>query len=284
MGRENAVPGAEPVESHPNSSGELGVNQTTPTPEPTPTQGESTTTSEPASTTENQPGGSPWDEWKMTPEQGAEAYKNLQRDYTGKATELKEFQTEMEQYGGYDNLMNQVKTLATDPQFTQWYQQKMAADATGASSVDDVDDEQLKALKIVDNRIDQRIKAEYEPKIQALETELAQEKMLKNVAVVREEFKDFDDFKGTMIELSKELPLEMQERATVEQLRDLYHSAVRRDGKYEEKAVEWYKSQLEAKKAQDTGVAGGVAKTTPNAQFKTLAEAWNSAKKTHNLP
>lgn len=281
MSNENALAGGTQVASQ-HGNGESG-GTTTPEPTPAAKEGEVTAPANQVLTTENQTEGSPWDKWNMTSEKGAEAYSSLQGEYTKVNTEHKELMTEMERFGGWENVQKTAEFLQSDPQFIEWYQQRLAADASGVGNATDMDDEQMRAIKTVENLIDQKLRNEYEPKVERLETELNQRTLLENVNTVRDKFKDFDDYKETMADISKRLHPDMQATATAEQIEDLYWSAIRESGKMEEKMAQLYQAQLEAKKAQDTGAASGVATTTSNAKVMNIADAFTLAKKTLNL-
>ena len=245
---------------------------------------------EPQGSTENQgesvegePNGEPSGEGLfdgMKPEQLHKSYKSLQSQYTKVQESLKK----LEKYGGPDQLIGWADFLSNSQEFAQWVQSQQNKNILGTP---EVDEEQQKALdavrRIAESIVDQRVKDLYQKEVAPLSETYKQQMLQSHFEGMDKTYgADWHEMRDVMSELSEELPQNVQDNPSYEDIEDLYFKALRKTGKIQTYAKKMYEKELSAKKAK----AVDRPSSAPQAGSKpatSIQEAFEMAKRTLNL-
>lgn len=208
-------------------------------------------------------------------------YKDLQSDYTKKGERLSELEESaglLSGYGSNQQISDYLAQLQGNPRFAEFMRTEQERELYGET---DMDDDQRKALGIVES-VAERISSEQVQK--ALESKVApfvdqyKEGILKNnLSTLQEKYGDsFEEMKSGMAEIAQTLPESVQDAPSLEQLEDLYWSAVRKSGKMDSVMASAYEKKLKAgkSKSMDAPTTGGATSTK---KATTVQEAFQQA-------
>lgn len=219
----------------------------------------------------------------MTPEELHKSYKNLQSEYTKVNQAVKK----LDSYGGVDQITQWANYLQTNPRFADWAKQEMERAAYGIPGGEQLDDETKKALELVRNvsreeanrLLQDAMKAKVEPLAEKYKAQLLE----RNFATMDEKYEGWRELQETMAELGEQLPPDKQDNPTFEDLEDLYFKALRTSGKFENYAAKIYEKKLAAMKSKSTEKPPSAAPNASPQQFKSIAAAFEYAKKQAGL-
>lgn len=185
----------------------------------------------------------------MTGEKLHDSYKSLQTEL-GKRTEASnEFEAKFQKYGGADRLLELADYLDGNEGFASFVKTQQQADVLGTSA-DDIDDDTKRAMDIVQGMSRTEIERMYQEKVAPLENHLKEQQLAVNVGAMSEKYENFNDMKETMADLAKDLPENIQDNPSLEDMEDLYWKAIRVSGKMDEYAAKTYAAKLEKAKKQ----------------------------------
>ena len=218
----------------------------------------------------------------MTPEKLHKSYKSLQSEYTKAQEAVKK----LEKYGGPDQLVQWADYLSNNQEFANWVQSQQNKNILGVKE-DEMDDATKQALDTV--RKLSRAEAEaivrdvMKKEIAPLSEGYKQQIIEKHFETMDTKYgKEWHEMRDTMSELSSELPQNVQDRPTYEDMEDLYFKALRKTGKMETYAKKMYAKELESKKSKATE-RPSQAPQSGDKQYSSIQEAFAAAKRAHNM-
>jgi hypothetical protein len=210
------------------------------------------------------------------------SYKSLQAQYT----KINEGFKKLERFGGPDQIAQWADYLSNNPRFAEWVQKEQMQKTTGIDE-SEMDEQTKKAYetvrKIADSATDAKVRQILQNDIAPLAEAHKQLILEKHFSTMDEKYgKDWNEMRDTMSELSEELPQRAQVNPTIDDIEDLYFKALRKTGKMESFMTKQSQRKIAVKKAMATEKPGSPAPSAPK-QYKSIAEAYADAKRSHNM-
>lgn len=217
------------------------------------------------------------------------SYKALQGEYTRMNEQFKQ----LEKFGGPSQMVQWAEYLSNNPRFSEWVKSEQGQSALGKLGIDDsqLDEDGKKAYDtvrkiseaIADNIADAKVKQVLQREIAPLSEAYKQQLLEKHFENMDSKYgKEWHEMRDTMSELSENLPAQLQDRPTFEDLEDLYFKALRKAGKFDSYAAKQYQKTLTEKKQKATEKPGTTGESAPQ-PARTIQEAFAMAKRAHNI-
>lgn len=209
-------------------------------------------------------------------------YKDLQREYNRLQNEIvKKF----DRFGGAEQVLQWTDYLSNNPDFAQWITEQKTKSSLGIDETK-LDDQTKAALetvrRIARSVVDEEVSKIRQKEIAPLSEAAKQNLISSHFELMNRQYGDeWHEMRDLMSELSENLPQEMQDQPTFEDIEDLYFKALRKSNKLEAFAAGKLKKQIEEKKGKSTDKPAPTGQGTPKAA-KSIAEAFAMARQSHN--
>lgn len=213
----------------------------------------------------------------MTPETLHRSYKELQKQYSQIQNDVvKKFAA----YGGPEQVLQWTQYLSNNPSFAEWVTAQRNKNATGIDE-SQLDDQTKAALDTV-RKIARSVVEEEVGKVRQQEigplTEAAKQTLLASHfdSMDKAYGEEWHEMRDLMSELSENLPAEIQDHPTFDDVEDLYFKALRKSNKLESYAAKKLKQSIDTKKGKATDKPGVTGESTPK-RATSIAEAFRQA-------
>lgn len=217
----------------------------------------------------------------QTPEQIEKQYKDLQSFSTKNSERLSELEGDaglLSGYGTNQKIADYLSELQGNPRFAEFMRTEQERTIYGDQ---EIDDEQRKAMDIVEGiagRIaDKKIAEELQSKVAPFVDKYKEGLLENNLSTLQGKFGDsFEEMKPVMADIAQNLPEGVYDSPTIEQLEDLYWSAVRQSGKMEAFAASAHEKRIKAGKSKSMDTPTGSSATSTK-KASSIQEAFQQA-------
>ena len=223
----------------------------------------------------------------MTAQQLHDSYKNLQSELGKRSESMKGMEDKFNRYGGAESILEWAQYLNENSRFADWVNQEQSRNAIGIdeSNLDDgtkaaLDMVEKLANSVADRKVQEAIKQYVEPLMNQAKQSTVTEHFKAMDTQYGSEWRDLQD---DMMALSDQLPPEIADNPSYEDIEDLYWRASRKAGKFETNAAKFYEKQLKAKQSKASGSPNrGAAPSQPKGA-PSIREAFAIAKEQHGF-
>jgi hypothetical protein len=215
-------------------------------------------------------------------------YKELQTDYTKRNESEKGWKEKFQAFGGVDKVHEHLSFLVNDPAFHDYLKKRQSQEYVGGQDISQMDDEQRQAVelvqKIVDQTVASRLDSFKKENFDPLATSYHKDSITNVLGQIESEYGDvYRENKDAMAEVVSQLPPNIQQNPSKEDLEDLMWSVIRRSGNFKKYAAMYHAQSVQEKKDNSTSQPPTTSGSETAPIPKTIAESFQLAKKTLGL-